>query len=81
MKNHGKVYSSIAPNLIEITENAVYIASNIQAYTKTIEGHVQSGYEYDCVEYGKDEYLSYQASQIAALQQELEAAKILLGVD
>ena len=40
MKNHGKVYSSIAPQPVEITENAVYIASNIEEYTKTIEGHV-----------------------------------------
>lgn len=81
MKNHGKVYSSIAPQPIEMTENAVYIASNIQAYSKIIEGHTQSGYSYDCIEYTKDEYLTYQASQIANLQQELEAAKILLGVD
>ncbi len=81
MKNHGKVYSSIAPQPVEITENAVYIASNIEEYTKTIEGHVQSGYSYDCIEYDKNEYLVYQASQISNLQKEIEATKHLLEVE
>lgn len=81
MKQHGKVYSSTQPNAIEITDNAVFFASNIQSYSRTIDGHTQSGYEYDCTEYSKDEYLILQNEKIATLEQELQAAKILLGVD
>ena len=81
MKQHGKVYSSIEPQAIEMTENAVFIASNIEPYTKEIDGHTQSGYQYNCTEYSKDEYLLYQSNKIATLEQELAAAKILLGVD
>ena len=33
------------------------------------------------MEYTKDEYLLQQSNNIAALQEELQAAKILLGVD
>ena len=81
MKQHGKVYSSVAPQAIEITENAVFLASNIEAYEKDIDGHIQSGYKYDCIEYTKDEYLILQNEKITSLEQQLAAAKILLGVD
>ena len=81
MKQHGKVYSSVEPQAIEMTENAVFLASNIESYTKNVDGHTQSGYQYDCVEYSKDEYLIYQNNKITALEQELAAAKILLGVE
>ena len=81
MKQHGKVYSSVSPQAIEMTENAVFLASNIESYTKEIDGHTQSGYQYDCTEYSKDEYLLYQNNKILELEQELAAAKILLGVE
>ena len=74
MINHGKIHSSNRPQEIEMTSASVFVASNITPYTKEVEGHIQEGYEYDCVEYTKDEYLT-------ALAQELAAAKILLGVD
>lgn len=74
MKQLGKIYSAVEPQKIEITDKAVFVASNIQPYSKNLEGHLQEGYEYDCVEYTKDEY-------IASLASQLEAAKILLGVE
>jgi hypothetical protein len=40
-----------------MTNNSVYVATNIAPYRREIEGHVEEGYEYDCVEYTKDEYL------------------------
>lgn len=74
MKNLGKLHSVSRPQEIEMTTNSVFVASNIVAYSKEVEDRVQEGYEYDCVEYTKDEYLM-------SLAQQLEAAKILLGVD
>lgn len=81
MKNYGKVYSTARPEEITITNTSVFIASNITPYTKEIEEHIQQGYEYDYVEYTKDEYLLQQSTQLTSLAEELAAAKILLGVD
>ena len=82
MKEYKKVRSSARPQEIEITNNAVYLAKNIAPYEEQLEGgRVVEGFEYDCLEYTKDEYLVYQNEQLAELQQELQAAKILLGVD
>ena len=81
MKDYGRIRGSAEPPTVEITQSSVFIASNIQAYTEDVEGHEVHGYEYDYVEYSKDEYLIQQSTQIASLQEELRAAKILLGVD
>ena len=81
MKNHGKIYSSTEPQEIEITGSSVFIASNITSYSKIVDGYEINGYEYDCIEYSKDEYLALQTNKITSLEQELAAAKILLGVD
>ncbi len=76
-----KARSAVQPQAIEITPNYVFVASNITPYEETVDGHTSSGYEYECTQYTKDEYLIYQNQQIVALAQELEAAKILLGVE
>ena len=81
MINYGKVQSLNQPQEIEIKENKVFIASNIQAYTTTVEDKEESGYEYDYVEYSKDEYIALLSQQSHQLAEELAAAKILLGVE
>lgn len=81
MKNYGRVRGSINPAAIEITKNAVFVASNVQEYTETIEDKVVSGYEYDYIQYDKDEYIQVLAARANALEEELQATKILLGVE
>lgn len=81
MKEYIKIHSTARPQDIEITQNAVYIAKNITPYEETIDGRVVTGYEYDCEDYTKDEYLIHQNEKITSLEEELKAAKILLGVD
>lgn len=76
-----KVRSSKRPQDVTITPNSVLIATNISAYEEEVDGHVLSGYEYDCQEYSKDEYLVQQGEKISALEEQLAATKILLGVD
>lgn len=76
-----KIRSAERPAEIEFTPTSVLIASNITPYEEEMDEHILKGFEYDCVEYSKDEYLTLQAARIAELAQELEAAKILLGVD
>lgn len=81
MKDYGIISGSIEPQNIEITPTAVFVATNIQPYQEEIDGHQISGYRYNYVEYSKDEYLLQQTNSIAALQEELAAAKVLLGVE
>lgn len=84
MINYGKVKSSIRPQEIEITTDKVFVASNIEEYEDNIDNRIVNGYQYDCICYSKDEYILLMAqnnANIAALREELEAAKILLGVE
>ena len=85
MTNYVRVISSNRPEKLEITGTSVFIASNIEEYEEEIEDVVIHGYEYDYIAYEKDEYLTTVAIQnmhaITELQDELEATKILLGVD
>ena len=53
MIEHGKTQSTIKPNAIEIDEYSVWVAENITEITK--ENYVL--YEYDLVQYTKDEYI------------------------
>jgi hypothetical protein len=76
-----KVRSSVRPQEVTVTANSVLVASNITPYEEEIYDRTSTGYEYDCTEYSKDEYLVLQTEKVAALEQELQAAKILLGVD
>ncbi len=81
MIDYGKQFGFTHPQETEITGTSVFIASNIEEVTREIEEHQITGYEYDLVQYTKDEYLIRQANHIAALEEELAAAKILLGVE
>lgn len=54
MINHGKVQSTVKPQAIEIDDNSVWITENVQE-VKTEEFE---GYEYDLMQYTKDEYIS-----------------------
>ena len=76
-----KVRSSTRPQEVEFIANSVFIASNITEYEEEADGRILAGFEYDCTEYTKDEYLELQNSKITALEEELAATKILLGVD
>ena len=81
MKNYGIVYGSTEPQAIEITPTSVFIASNIEPYEEQIDNITISGYKYNYIEYSKDEYLLQQANNLVELQEELAAAKVLLGVE
>lgn len=85
MKNFGKVKSSTRPPKIETTDTMVFVASNIEPYSFSIDNYEINGYEYDYIGYTKDEYIQKISSEnsraIAELEEELKAAKILLGVE
>ena len=57
MINHGTQYSAVRPKEIEMTENSVFIATNITPYSKEIEDHTINGFQYNYIQYTKDEYI------------------------
>lgn len=84
MKNFGRVRGSVYPSELTITDSSVMVASNIIPYSETIDSVTTRGYEYDYVQYSKNEYIQLLAQKtavIASLEDELAATKILLGVD
>lgn len=84
MQHITNVRSDNYPQTIQFINNNVLIPSNIHTYNEIIDEYEFSGYEYDCDVYNKDEYfiiMAEQAQHITQLEDELAAAKILLGVD
>lgn len=81
MINYGLVKGFNRPQEIEITDNMVFIASNIEPCELQGDENKINGFQYNYTGYTKDEYLMRQNEQLTALAQQLEAAKILLGVD
>lgn len=81
MINYGRVRGAEVPQNIEITNTAVYIASNIEPYTEDIDDKTVTGYEYDYIQYSKDEYLLILSERNEILSDELQATKIILGVE
>lgn len=57
MINHGIQYSTVEPPAIEITQDSVFLATDITPYSKQIESHTLSGYLYNYTQYSKDEYI------------------------
>ena len=54
MINYGKVYGDTAPKPVEVTAGMVYVASNVQPYTKTFDDRETSGYVFDYIAYQID---------------------------
>jgi hypothetical protein len=69
MIDYGKTRSTVKPPEMELTESKVFIASNIVTVNEpgTDEQPGFDGYEYDLVEYDKNEYLILQSEQIEKL--------------
>lgn len=58
MINYGLIQSTTRPQPIEITDNSVFIATNIEEYEKQIEDdYIEKGFQYNYVSYTKDEYI------------------------
>lgn len=93
MVNYGVVRGDKSPELVEINATGVYVASDIQPYEEEIvdddnNTRTMSGYQYNYILYTKDEYLVILTKKNAELDQknaeledELQATKIILGVE
>lgn len=80
MKNHGKVRSSMQPKSVEIDEFSVWVASNIVPVTD--EGVDDqpgfTGYEYDLIQYDKNEYIQMMDDKNASLEAQITDTQVAL---
>ena len=84
MKIYEHTYSMNKPPEIETTSTKVFVSTDVQEQSIEVEENTLNCFCYTLVEYDKDEYLDIlfkQQTDITALQEELQAAKILLGVE
>jgi len=84
MKIYEHTYSMNKPPEIETTSTKVFVSTDVKEMSVEVEENTVNCFCYTLVEYDKDEYLDIlfkQQTDIAALQEELQAAKILLGVE
>lgn len=57
MNDFGKTKSAIKPDKMVIDESSVWIHSNIESITEHIGDATFKGYQYDMVQYDKNEYI------------------------
>ena len=72
MINYGKVRSTIKPEPIVIDEFSVWQHTNIQPVSENVgEENEFVGFEYEMIQYGKDEFILNQAAEKEVLQQQI----------
>ena len=88
MKNYGKQRSTVKPQEVELTETIVFVASGIvpvdESGTEEQSGFV--GYEFNLLEYTKDEYIREMSEKNKALSEQMETTQeaidfLLLGAE
>ena len=78
MVNHGKVQSCVMPVEMDVDEYSVWIASNIKAVTLQ-NGETQfDGYEYDLIQYDKNEVIKMQDEENKSLQNQINDTQLAL---
>lgn len=84
MINHGKVRSTVKPENTVIDEYSVWVANNIEEITvKDIDSNdntTHTEYEYELLQYSKDEYIKLMSEQNYETQLALVELYESLGV-
>lgn len=80
MIDYGKQKSTVKPDELELTESKVFVSSNITEVNEpgTDEQPGFSGYEFDLIEYDKDEYIKIQAEKNESLGQQVTDTQVAL---
>lgn len=78
MVNHGKVQSDVKPAKMEIDDYSVWVASNIEAVTIENGETTFNGYEYDLVQYDKNEFIMRQQEENNSLQTQINDTQMAL---
>ena len=72
MIDYGRVRSQTIPPTLEMTNDLIFVSSNVQPYSEEIDdGIFRNGYEYNYVGYTKNEYIALQENKINTLNSDL----------
>jgi len=80
MINYGKQRSTVKPEELELTETKAFVSSNVKEVNEP-ETDGQPGfteYEFDLIEYDKDEYIKIQAEKNTDLENEITQAQVAM---
>jgi hypothetical protein len=80
MKDFGKTRSTVMPEEMSIDEFSVWIASDIQAVTEPSidEQEGFTGFEYNLVQYDKDEYIKMLDEKNESLESQITDTQLAL---
>lgn len=79
MKDFGKTRSTVKPDAVVIDDNSVWVHSDIQEVHESM-GEDQSfdGYEFNMIQYEKDEYILMMSDKNAALEKQVTDTQLAL---
>ena len=82
MKDFGKTRSTVQPEPLKVDEYSVWVHSNIEPVTESDGENEFNGFEFDMVQYEKNEYILLMAEQIANFEGGIdsESAELLQGL-
>ena len=78
MKEYKNVKSTVDPIRIVIDEVSVWVYSNIKELEETNGEEVFKGYEYDVIQYEKDEYIKIMVENNSTMEKRLTDMQLAL---
>lgn len=78
MIDHGKVRSTVAPEPMVVDEFSVWVHSNITPVEEDNGEETFVGFEYDMVQYEKDEYIKMLAEKNQSLEEQMTDTQLAL---
>lgn len=79
MVDYGKVKSTIKPESVVIDDYSVWENTNIEAVSENVGTETEfNGFEYNMVQYDKNEYILKQAQANAELSDQLTGTQLAL---
>ena len=82
MIDYGLVESTVKPNELQVFNDVVFVATNIQPVTRTdIDGAEFDGYQYNYKEYTNSEYIKLQSHLIDNFNSNLLYLSMMTEVD
>ena len=79
MKQYNNIQSTIRPKNIDVRPEKVYINLNVHEVSQTFDDEETTMYEYDSIEYTKDEYIALQYKQNDETQSALAEIYEIIG--
>lgn len=78
MTNHGLVRATEAPEAVVVDEFSVWVASEIQSVTVADETGEHIEFEFNLIQYDKDEYIHKLIDTNTSLEEQVTATQLAL---